>query len=163
MKNGVYLPREIGVLRVATNGRAIYSVDYTTEQNPIPVFRSFDIEGRLRWQREFPDLRAYSFTDLVVLADRVLTVGSPHDFEAAGSQAIVLSLDSFGEIKQRTEIKLDQTRRKSFYGIEAHIATWNNRIVLAINNGSELSRKPKLVFRNARSLSFRSIDIPLLT
>jgi CHAT domain-containing protein len=134
--------REIGNFRVVTDGSSVYAAGYTTEPDPIPVFRSFDRSGVPLWQIKLPELRAYSFTDLVLLPGGILTVGAPRLSQAAGTQATVLKLDRTGKLQLKSQIKLDAARTKNFHGIETLVAMWNDRIVVAINNGAAISPSP---------------------
>ena len=139
--------REIGIGRVATNGEAIYSTGYTTEQNPIPVFRAFDASGRLLWKTELADLRGYSFNDLVFVPNGLLlTIGSPRFSALANDRAVILALDSAGKVQLRSEIKLGEQRKLDLFDIEALIGLRSGNVVVTINNGSTIGGKPDVLF-----------------
>ena len=134
--------REIGIGRIATNGKAIYATGYTTEQNPIPVFRSFDTNGRLQWETELADLRGYSFADLIVTPKGMLTVGYPRFLsEPLSDHALVLVLDGAGKVRSKSKIKIEP-RKPNFAGIDALIGVWGHGIIVIINNGLSVGDKP---------------------
>ena len=97
--------REIGIGKVATNGRTIFVSGYTTAgENSWPVVRGFDATGKLIWTQHVSELRGHLFTDMAGWADEVAMVAFPESSSGSKDRpAAIMLFDGQGRLRKKTE------------------------------------------------------------
>ena len=95
--------REIGMGKVATNGKTIFVSGYTTvAENSSPVLRGFDATGKLLWTQNLAELRGYLWTDMTSLPDGVAVVTFPErQPDTQDRPAVIMVFDARGRCARK--------------------------------------------------------------
>lgn len=125
--------REIGIGKTILLGRSIYLEGYVTEEVPTPVLRSFDLNGRLKWTKKYPELSGHIFSDFIADQNGLVALAIPLVVpEASELQVAIVALTKDGDVAKKSFIRL----RSGKSGIDnrAHIEKWNGRLIVALND-----------------------------
>ena len=129
--------REIGIGKVATNGRTIFVSGYTTEgENSWPVVRGFDATGKLLWTQHLSELRGHLSTDMAGWADGVAMVAFPESgSDSKDRPTVIMLFDGQGRLRRKAELAVPPF--KINLGARGLVGGWGDKFVVAVNSGSD--------------------------
>lgn len=127
--------RQIGAGRVAVIGNVVFAAGYTTEEDGLPVLRSFDGNGSPRWQIPFPEMKGYVFDDLLATPDGLFIAAVPRLASGAhANQAVLLLVGLDGAVKKKTSVEVNKPNLN--IGPAALLRSWGGQLALTFNEGA---------------------------
>ncbi|MFA5898223.1 MAG: CHAT domain-containing protein, partial [Hyphomicrobium sp.] len=124
------LPEGTGIVRAVVDGKAIYVSGYTTEAKPTPSIRRLDANGKLAWERAFPNMPGYVFADLAPTPDGIAVLATPTLADGEGNAISLMLLDATGRTLQMASISQES---RPPIGREAALIRIGDRLIAAIN------------------------------
>lgn len=138
--------REIGTGRVSVHGGVAYALGHAVDADSqlIPVARSIDAEGRLRWKSEFPALRGYVLADSIATKEGITIVAIPQSVHTGRTgTGVVLSLAAAtGALRARSSFEIGPSGIR--LGPTALLTAARGRLIVAVNEGGVPQVRPEI-------------------